>query len=577
MSATLKHYADYDIEGGNYNITSRLAFNAIVTEQDQVEFYWPVWRDIIISTDPKSIMCSYPSINGIPACSNNYFMNEIARNQWGFNGYIMSDGGALNDEAQTIYVESNNNGINNNLWRAQNTLKSGCDTNSGYIYPSYLNQSYHEKYITINDIEIALKRWLTISFMLGNMDDPGPYYNNYGPDMIDTEYARKLSLNAAQQGIILLKNENNILPLKRDNSIKYAFIGPHFNVTIDMLSNYRGDNEIVYKHSPYQIGIKQGINIKYSMGCNDVSCNSTNGFNEAISLSKQSDFVIIFLGLYPKGDKSDGLEAESYDRYNLTFPGYQLDLLKQCYNVNKNIVLVMINSSPIDLTYPKLNIPAILYSFYPGQFGGDAIISILYGDISPSGKLPYTIYNTSIVSDRNITDMSLSNNYGITYRYYQKEPVYPFGYGLYYTNFSYIYYNDSSLLTIDSNDFVENINDSGIVYKVGVKNIGNMDSDCIVLGFVDLDNINGVNDGNPKIKLFDFQRIFVKIGQTVNVTLTIELKQISLTNKLGIERIIPNKYKLYIGDYRNNNFITTHLNIVGNLQIISNYFRSQNV
>eukprot|EP01084_Bolivina_argentea_P148527 259646_1 len=543
MGATLKHFADYDLEGGHYNITSRLAFNAIVTGDDQVEFYWPVWKKTIEETNPASIMCSYPSINGIPACSNDYFMNKMARDEWNFNGYFMSDGGALNDEAATIYVD------NDNLKRTQYALEGGCDVNSGYIYPSYLNATYHAGYINMSSIDTALKRILRISILLGNLDSDymnGAYYNNYGPEMVDTEYARNLAMDSAQQGIVLLKNDG-ILPLKRDNSIKYAFIGPHFNVTQDMLSNYRGDNILVNSHSPFQIAKQQKINVQYSIGCN-VRCTSKQSFNDAINLAKTVDFVVMFLGLYPIGPQADGLEAEAYDRYNLSFPGYQLDLLKDIYNVNKQIVLVMINSSPIDLSYPKQNIPGILSAFYAGEMGGDAIISILFGDVSPSGKMPVTVYSNELVQDRNITDMSLTNNYGITYKYYQKEPVYKFGYGLYYTTFNYTYYNDSEdkILKLADND--------SVAYKVGVTNTGNMNSSCVVLGF-----IYSEYDDGPRIQLFDFEKVFVEIGTTVNVTLTISAKSVVFGNREIQESCL---YSMYLGDYMNNNFLKANLKAI---------------
>ena len=580
ISNTVKHFPDYDMEGCRYGIPCRNSFNAIVSEQDQVEYYFPAWRAAIQVSNAQSIMCACNAVNGIPGCANNQFINDIARNEWGFDGFVISDAETITDPIFTVYVKQMSpNGTDDPLLRTKLALDSGCDgdLNDGF-YAMYMNAALTANTINESSIDLAVSRWLKREIMLGQLDDPSNNpFKRYGLDKIDSPQNRELAFNAAQQGIVLLKNENNnTLPLSRDKSIKYAFIGPHFNATQDLLSSYRGTNTLVNSHSPYQIGIEQGLNIVYAQGC-DIECTSKDGFQNAINTAKNADKVVIFLGLYPINyaqpdqNYSQALESEDHDRENVTFPGYQLELLQDVYSSNPNVILVMIHSAQIDLTWPKANIPGIIHAFYPGELGGDAIISILYGDVSPSGKLPITLYNVSLANNRNITDMSLSNNGGITYRYYQGIPVYPFGFGLSYTTFTYKYYNTSNdvIETKRLADYYRNgkyfESDEQTQYIVQVTNTGKMNSDCVVLGLMTYSNANATS---PKIKLFDFQRVYVEIGQSVNVTLSISAETISYVTENGIEQILPGYYTLFMGDYINNNYVETRIKLVGDPQII---------
>merc|ERR1712228_871209 len=367
--------------------------------------------------------------------------------------------------------------------------------------------------------------------------------------------------SAATQGIVLLKNEDSMLPLQRDNSIKYAFIGPHFNATQYMLSSYVGSNTLVNEHSPYQIAKEQGLNVEGIAGCN-LECSDMSEFDAAIDAAQSADVVVVFLGLEPLNFAQSGnpynsaVEAENFDRANITFPGNQLLLLQKVFAANSKTVLVLFNGSPIDISWPTANLPAIIESFYPGELGGDAILSILYGDVSPSAKLPYTIYDVSLTANRQITDMGMRSNGGITYRYYTGTPLFPFGFGLSYTKFEFLYFaaKEQKINTKTLADWYRNglfmHSDSSTSYVVQVTNTGNVDSDCVVLGFV-------------------------AKGQSVNVTLSVSPESISLTNENGTERIVPGKYSIYLGDYQTNkqepnkaDYIETELILVGEEEII---------
>eukprot|EP01084_Bolivina_argentea_P263558 446125_1 len=257
--AVCKHYADYDQEG-TWGI-GRTSFNANVTMQDQVDYYWPAWRTTIQVGKTQAIMCAYNAINNVPSCGNDYFINQIARQEWGFNGFLESDCSAIGDGAFEAYIQSiyPSNKYNKTMQQYETVrlaIESGCDTNCGNFYFDHLEDTVNAGIISENDIEIALKRVFRRTINLGKLDfNPSPYYrdiNAFGLAQIDSPKHRILALNAAEQSIVLLKN-NGILPLstKNVNGKKIALIGPNANATENMLSNYAGNNILVYSNSPY--------------------------------------------------------------------------------------------------------------------------------------------------------------------------------------------------------------------------------------------------------------------------------------------------------------------------------------
>eukprot|EP01084_Bolivina_argentea_P097078 174517_1 len=546
--STAKHAYAYDQEG-NYGVT-RGKFDANITDQDQVNYYFVPFRAAVQNANIRASMCAYNGINGYPACGNDFYLNEISRNQWGFNGFYISDCGAIEDGMFTQYVDANLNG--SNLERVAYAMRSGCDAECGTGFPDYGPYAYQQGILSEDTLNKVVSRVMSVSFDEGFMDDPSTvYYRQYGPEYIDNPQHRALSLSAAEQGIVLLKNKNNILPLKSDYSQTIAIIGPHGNATQRMLSSYHGGNNLVNSHSPLQIISKLAKSTSYIMGCSLI-CNNTSKFNDAVNAATKADISLVFLGLDPVNDESKcrvensssngccdnnghcftATETEGWDRGQIAFPGYQLELLQAIANVTSTkTILIMMNGGMIDLSWPKMdnsNVDAIIEAFYPGQLGGDAIANILYGKVSPGGKLPLTIYPVSMTKQRETGDMNLRNNGGITYQYYTGKVVYEFGYGLSYTTFEYVYYDSNvnkSVSTLEMANYYRNklYYRDVISYTIGVKNTGHMDSDCVVLGFV-----NYTDPDAPIKSLFDFQRVFVKVNQIVNVSLSISPESISI-------------------------------------------------
>eukprot|EP01084_Bolivina_argentea_P317682 550834_1 len=439
LVSTAKHYADYDQEG-NYG-TDRGSFDANVTMQDQVDYYWPAWRSAVQTSRVRSIMCSYNAVNSKPSCGNDFFMNQIVREEWGFDGFFVSDCGAIGDGAFTRYIQQTYPNANDTIKKYQQAraaIQGGCDTNCGSFYQDHLQDSVENNITTQQDVDRAISRLFTKMIDLGKLDfNPRSYYTTLGPEVVDTPKHRAIAQHAAEQGIVLLKNDN-ILPLSKTNTNgkTIAMIGPHADATQDMLSNYHGSNILVNSNSPYDAMKARGLySVNYVQGC-DYECKTTKGFQAAVDAAKNADYAIVFLGLHPDGNCEAACESEGWDRNTIEFPGNQLSLLQQVFAAQKNTILVLINGGAIDISWPKANIAGIIEAFYPGELGGPAIANILLGDVSPAGKLSYTIYDKSLLTSRpSIMDMSLRNNGGITYRYYTGTPVYPFGFGLSYTTF----------------------------------------------------------------------------------------------------------------------------------------------
>ena len=589
VATVAKHFADYDVEGNVAPATPRKSFDAIVSEQDQVNYYWAPWRMVVENTELQGIMCSYSSVNGLPNCANEQWLNGIVRGQWFFDGVIFSDGGGISDDAFTQYINETYGGLNPQQ-QCRTALDAGCDVDLGNYFALHLTSAVQSGLVTEKDLDVAVSRLFTRSFRLGKFDFASPpFYNTFGPEYVDSPFNRRVAQTAAEQGIVLLKNADNILPIRMNASskLKLAFIGPHLNITQRMLGSYRGANTLVDSHSPLQAmqryiadnGLSEQISLQYAEAC-DIVCNDTSDFADAVSMAKDNDVVIVFLGLYavqysdevPYGNIYDAArESEGCDRTNLTFPNEQLSLLQQLSAVNGHIVLVLFNSSPIDLSWPKANVPGIIQCFYPGELGGDALVNILMGQISPSGKLPITVYSNEFVQNREIENMDLSADGGITYRYFEGEAVYNFSHGLYYTNFSFDYVDDGERVKFVSTEEMADLwaqprGVGDVSFVVTVTNVGAMASDCVVTGFVRNEERE---DGQPQIALFDFEKVFVRKGESVNVTLSVSPYAMTSVDKRGHERVVSGAYEVLVGDYMNGNYVGFQLVLQGQEQTVT--------
>ena len=230
------------------------------------------------------------------------------------------------DGAFTNYIANKYNNSNNtydlNLIQAKVAIEAGCDTECGTFYQTYLEMAYNASLVSEETIDLALSRLFTKMFELGLMDDPkDQFYKTLNYTHVDTHYNRQVALDAARQGIVLLKNDNNILPISSTSVSNIALIGPHANATKNMLSSYEGTNTLVNSHSPYQSFVREigdSVTISYEQGCNAINCTNTSGFANAVKVASNADYAFVFLGLCPGyTPQCHGApqESEGHDRY----------------------------------------------------------------------------------------------------------------------------------------------------------------------------------------------------------------------------------------------------------------------
>ena len=453
---------------------------------------------------------------------------------------IVSDCGAIGDILYTHHY------TNTTSETCQVALYAGTDLDCGSFYYSYMAHAVKHNAVNETAINEALIRLFTARFMLGMFDGSDQCdYQTIPPSSINTPYAQHLALQMARESIVLLKNQNNLLPLSKN--ITVALIGPQTNASITLLGDYYGT-------PPYIItaleGVQQkGVKYIYSMGC-QVLGNDTSGFNAALAAAKKADIAILFVGL------NQSVESEGLDRYNLTLPGVQEDLVRLISSKSgKPVVVVLINGGPVAIDWISENVPAIVEAWYPGQSGGAAIADVLFGDYNPGGRLPVTIYHEKYVNQISMFDMNMRPYPGRTYRYLQIPAIYPFGYGLSYTSFLTQWLTNKTLgsegeqhpMVLSSGEkvFGRRIKPfEEISFRALVKNTGSRSGDEVTLAFYSHDNSTGCGVPNPIKQLFGFKRSQLKVGQ--GVELFFSLAPTSVDEK-GRKFVCSGIYKVVAG------------------------------
>ena len=358
-------------------------------------------------------------------------------------------------------------------------------------------------------------------------------YQQIPYEVNDCEEHRKLALKTARQSIVLLKNEENLLPLKKDFK-SIAVIGPNADTLSVLIGNYAS---IPSRWTTFLNGIKNKVSSKtkifYDIGCHRVD-KSEKDFTKAIEIAENSDVIIMVLGISPRyeGEEGNATQSEANgDRPHINLPGFQEDLLKAIHETGKQIVLVLTSGSALGVNYAKEHIPAIIQAWYPGEEGGAAVADIIFGDYNPAGKLPVTFY-------KSLDQLPPFEDYrmeGRTYRYFKDEPLYPFGYGLSYTKFKY------SNLKISPHRIKIG---EDIAISVEVENIGKITGDEVVQLYL---SKLAPNLELPIRELQGFQRINLKKGESTTVSFTLTSKNLFHVNNEGKRIIEPGIIRISVG------------------------------
>ncbi|MFN2144777.1 MAG: glycoside hydrolase family 3 C-terminal domain-containing protein, partial [Anaerolineales bacterium] len=422
-AACAKHYA---IHSGPE--AERHVFDVVPSEHDLYETYLPAFKKLVTEAKVEAVMGAYNRAWGEPCCASRRLLGEILRDEWGFDGHVVSDCGAVTD------FHAHHKVTEGPAESAALAVKMGCDLACDRI-SHHLHDSLMMGLITEEEIDTALARSLRTRFRLGLFDpeEDNPYAG-ISTEVISCEAHRELSYQAACQSLVLLKNENNILPLGPEMRT-IAVTGPNAASLDPLLGNYSGFNERMTTLLEGIIGaapLDTRVEYRVAVPLNQPIMNHTAW---PVKEFYKFDVVIVCAGLSPQmeGEESDAILSEGGDRAEIGLPQNQVDYLKDLYAGGNRIVLVLAAGSPIALGEVEELVEAILYVWYPGQEGGRAVGDVLFGKVSPSGKLPVT-FPRSLDDLPPFDDYDMSNR---TYKYSQADPLYPFGYGLSYTSFAY--------------------------------------------------------------------------------------------------------------------------------------------
>ena len=529
VAACAKHFA---VHSGPEDI--RHSFNAEVSKQDLYETYLPAFKACVKEAHVEAVMGAYNRTNGEPCCGSKTLLGDILRQEWGFDGHVTSDCWAIKDFHEGHHV------TNSPEESVSLAMNNGCDLNCGHIYMNLL-QAVQDGYVSEETLTRAVERLYTTKMRLGIFDAPEHVpYNTIDYSVVDNKEAKQFNLAVAKKTLVLLKNANHMLPLDKKKIKTVGVIGPNANNRKALIGNYEGTaSEYVTVLEGIQEYLGDDVRVRYSEGCHlfrdkvQGLGKSNDRIAEVRAVCDESDVVIAVMGLDAglEGEEGDqGNEFASGDKPNLELPGLQNEVLKEIVASKKPVVLVLLSGSALSFPWAEENIPAIVQGWYPGAQGGRAVASMLFGDYSPEGKLPVTFYRTSEELPA-FTDYAMK---GRTYRYMEKEALYPFGYGLSYTDFSLTDVSISS----------EKIG-AGATVRVSakLKNTGAMDGAETVQVYVKA--MQGENAPNYQLK--GLKKVSLKAGETCTVELELTDKAFALYDTDAKYMLQKGSYEVYVG------------------------------
>ncbi len=478
--ACAKHFAVHS--GPEWN---RHSYNAVVSERDLRETYLPAFKDLVTKADVQEVMIAYNAFRGVPCGANDYLINTVLRGEWGYKGIVLSDCWAIHN-----FYEPGRHGYSEDVEHAvASAIHTGTDLNCGNSY-AHIPEAVQQGLLDEADVDRSLVRLISERIRLGEMVHNTAPWDYLSDDIVEGPEHRALSRKMAEETIVLLQNKGNILPLQA--GAKVALVGPNANDREMMWGNY---NPIPEQTITLLDGLKAHVpDLVTVKGCGIVG--EKEDIKTVLKQLEGKDIVIFAGGISPnyEGEEMD-VDAPGFrggDRTSIELPAVQRELLKALHDAGKKVVLVNFSGSAMGLVPETETCDAIVQAWYPGEEGGAVLADVLYGQVVPSGKLPVTFYKNV----DQLPDFEDYNMKGRTYRYFEGEPLYPFGYGLSYTTFAY------GEAKIDGNKIVIEINNNG---------------SCAGTEVVQL-YVRKADDAEGPIKsLRGFQRVSIPAGQSAKV------------------------------------------------------------
>ena len=511
-AACVKHFAAHSgPEKGRHS------FNSVVSKKDLAETYFPAFERCVKEAGVEGVMGGYNRLNG-EACGSHHLITEILREKWGFDGYYVSDCGAIKDFHM-------HHGLTDTPQEsAALALKSGCDLNCGAVY-LHVMSAYNQGLVSAEDIDRAVTHLMMTRMRLG-MFDQHTEFDEIPYEINDCAEHHGLALKAAEESMVLLKNDG-ILPLDKTALKTVAVIGPNGDSEEILKGNYNGT--ATEKYTILE-GIREVLGKETRIFCSEGShlyrdnvenlAEADDRLKEAVSMAVRSDVVFLCLGLNGTLEGEEGDANNSYagaDKADLNLPESQMRLLKAVCGTGTPVILLLAAGSAMAINYAAEHCSAILHIWYPGQMGGLAAARLLTGEAVPSGRLPVTFYRTTEELPE-FTDYSMKCR---TYRYMEREALYPFGYGLSYGDFEY-----SNLKA----EQTEAGPDGQVRFSVKITNRSKAECDEITEVYV---RIADSELAAPGGSLADFRRIHMKAGESVTVPFTLPVKAFMVVNEEG--------------------------------------------
>lgn len=526
-AACAKHFA---VHSGPE--TLRHSFNAEVSLQDMYETYLPAFKACVQQAHVEAVMGAYNRVNGEPCCGSRTLLKHILREEWKFKGHVTSDCWAIGD------FHKNHKVTNSPVESASLALNNGCDLNCGELY-AVLTEALAEGRISRKRLDEAAVNLFTTRMKLGMFDDDKDNpYSKIDYSQVDTEKSEQFNLKVSRDSLVLLKNDG-LLPLDMSNIKTIGVIGPNANNRNSLVGNYFGTaSRYVTVLEGIQDRTKGKIRIRYSEGCGlykdkvEGLAETDDRLAEVRAVCEESDVVVMCLGL-DYNIEGEGGDRSNYcdggDRITLDFPGRQNVILKAAVESGKPVILVSMCGSPVTMNYADEHCSAIIQAWYPGSQGGYAISDLIFGKYSPSGKLPIT-FPKSLEDVPSFTDYSMKNR---TYRYSDKDALYPFGYGLSYTSFE---------LSDVHADKVQIEKGGKILITGSVTNKGNYDGAETVQVYVE----SGIK-GAPKYQLKGLKKVFLKKNETKNFSIVLSDDSFGIYDEEPKKILKKGKYTVYVG------------------------------
>lgn len=533
--STPKHFAVYSIPVGGRDSNTRT--DPHVAPREMRTLYLETFRKAFCEAGALGVMSSYNDYDGVPITGNYHFLTEILRHEWGFKGYVVSDSEAVE------FLYSKHKVAIDAIDAAAQVVNAGLNVRTNFTMPENfiipLRQAISQGKISEHTINSRVADVLRVKFMMGLFDNPYKGYVKSPEKTIHNKAHQSISMKAALESIVLLKNENNILPLSKSIK-KIAVIGPNANETKDLVCRYGPANAPI--KTIYQ-GIKQYLpqaDVQYSKGTDiidkhfpeselyDIPLDNDEQsmIEESVKLAKQSDVVILVLG------GNEKTVREEYSRTSLDLCGRQEKLLQAVYSTGTPVVLVMVDGRAASINWAERYIPGIIHAWFPGEFMGDAVAKVLFGDYNPGGKLAVTFprsvgqipfafpFKPGSDTDGNVRVSGA---------------LYPFGYGLSYTKFEYSNLEiEEPLIGVQSS----------VKLSCKVKNVGDMDGDDVVQLYV-RDKVSSVTTYVKVLR--GFERVHLKKGEEKIVAFTLTPQDLGLWNKDNHFVVEPGTFDIYIG------------------------------